>query len=187
MADQRRGETVRSAVVQATLALLTERGYGFSVEDVAERAQVHKTTVYRRWPTKPVLVAEAIAAMADRTVPPPEDLDPLQALATLARQVAVALRHPAGVRALRAVAAVAGDDDQLVHVAADFFDARYRLAVDLVRQAQRQGVLDERCDALIVWEAMVNPLHVRALTGRPADDRTAAQLVELVLDGARSR
>ncbi len=185
MADHRRGESVRRAVVEATLALLTERGYGFSVEDVAERAQVHKTTVYRRWPTKPVLVAEAITTMADRTVPPPEDLDPLQALATLAQQVAAALRQPAGVRALRAVAAVAGDDDQLVAVAADFFDKRYQLAVDLVQQAQRQGVLRERYDPLIIWEAMVNPLHVRALTGRPADDDTATQLVQLVLDGAR--
>jgi len=185
MVDHRRGETVRRAVIEATLALLTERGYGFSVEDVADRAQVHKTTVYRRWPTKPVLVAEAITAMADRTVPPPEDLDPLQALATLARQVAGALRQPAGVRALRAVAAVAGDDDQLVAIAADFFDTRYRLAVDLVKQAQRQGVLREECEPLIVWEAMVNPLHVRALTGRPADDHTAQKLVELVLDGAR--
>jgi len=177
MADHRRGET--------TLALLTERGYGFSIEDVAERAQVHKTTIYRRWPTKPVLVAEAITTMADRTVPPPEDLDPLEALAALAQQVAAALRHPAGVRALRAVAAVAGDDDELVHVAADFFDTRYQLAVDLVQQAQRQGVLRKQCDPLIIWEAMVNPLHVRALTGRPADDHTTAQLVELVLDGAR--
>lgn len=187
MTEQRRGEAVQRAVVDATLTLLAERGYGFGVEDVADRAGVHKTTVYRRWPTKPALVAHAIDVMAEGSVPPPTEADPLAGLATLAVRVAGALRHPGGVRALRAVAAVAGDDDGLVTVAADFFDRRYRLAIDLVVRAQAEGSLRDDVDPVLVWEAMVNPLHVRAITGRPADDATARALVDLVLSGARTR
>jgi AcrR family transcriptional regulator len=42
--------------------MLEERGYrDLSVDAVAERAGVAKTTVYRRWPSKGVLVAAAIA------------------------------------------------------------------------------------------------------------------------------
>ena len=37
------------------------------VQDVAERSGVHKTTIYRRWPTKPELVAATIATMMKRS------------------------------------------------------------------------------------------------------------------------
>ena len=59
-----RSARVRSAVLAATLEVLVETGYdGMTVDAVAARAGVHKTTVYRRWPTKAALVA---AAAADR-------------------------------------------------------------------------------------------------------------------------
>jgi AcrR family transcriptional regulator len=44
-------------VMEATLAELALTGYGaLRIEDVAVRAGVNKTTVYRRWPTKEELV-----------------------------------------------------------------------------------------------------------------------------------
>ena len=45
-----RSARVRSAVLMAALDALADGGYGsFTCEAVAERAGVHKTTVYRRW------------------------------------------------------------------------------------------------------------------------------------------
>jgi DNA invertase Pin-like site-specific DNA recombinase len=42
---------VREAVLGAAFAELDEHGYaGFSIEAVARRSGVHKTTIYRRWP-----------------------------------------------------------------------------------------------------------------------------------------
>jgi AcrR family transcriptional regulator len=49
-------------ILAVARALLAERGYrDLSVDEVAERAGVAKTTVYRRWPSKGMLVAAAIA------------------------------------------------------------------------------------------------------------------------------
>ena len=49
------------AVVEATLDELAEQGYAaLRIERVATRAGVNKTTIYRRWPTREVLVADAI-------------------------------------------------------------------------------------------------------------------------------
>lgn len=173
-------------MLDGTLALVAERGYAFSVEDVAAHVGVNKTTVYRRWPTKAALVADAMSRFAEQQVPaPPSARDPLSALTALAVQVAAALRTPAGSRALRAVAAAVGEDDSLTAAAAAFFDARFALAAALVERAVAEGRLREGVDATWLWAAMANPLHMRAILGRPASDAEARALVRLVLDGAR--
>lgn len=58
-----RSERAQTAVLAAVVALLDEVGYQqLTVEAVAARAGVGKTTVYRWWPTKPALVIDALAA-----------------------------------------------------------------------------------------------------------------------------
>lgn len=60
-----RREGADEAILEVARTLLAERGYrDFSVDVVAERAGVAKTTVYRRWPSKGSLVAAAIAPAA---------------------------------------------------------------------------------------------------------------------------
>src|SRR5262245_40170336 len=67
-----RGEAVVRGVLTAALEELGQTGYGaLRIEDVAARAGVNKTTVYRRWPTKEDLVRAALLAMTvDKFVVP---------------------------------------------------------------------------------------------------------------------
>src|SRR5258708_26784336 len=61
----RRAQRERS-ILRATLEELAGADYGaLSVDNVAKRAGVNKTTVYRRWPTKADLVGSALTALAD--------------------------------------------------------------------------------------------------------------------------
>jgi AcrR family transcriptional regulator len=63
-----RAAKVVDRVVKATAEELGRVGYAaLRVEDVAARSGVHKTTIYRRWPTKPELVAATIATMMQRS------------------------------------------------------------------------------------------------------------------------
>ncbi|WP_290060149.1 TetR/AcrR family transcriptional regulator, partial [Amycolatopsis solani] len=56
-----RTERTRLAALNATLELLGERGYAeLTVEAVADRSGVHKTTLYRRWESAEGLVAAAL-------------------------------------------------------------------------------------------------------------------------------
>src|SRR5437879_1266577 len=56
-----RGPKVRAAVLAATLDELEETGYaGLTIDSIARRAGVHKTTVYRRWPDRESLVADVV-------------------------------------------------------------------------------------------------------------------------------
>ncbi len=60
--QRRRGETLAQAICAATLEELRGAGYsGFTVEGVAARARTGKASIYRRWPDKAKLVAEAVS------------------------------------------------------------------------------------------------------------------------------
>lgn len=182
---QRRGRAVLDAVLDATLDALAEHGYGFSVDDVARAAGVHKTTVYRRWETKAVLVAAAARRLAVTEVPIPDTGDAAADLGTLAAGVGRALRGPVGRQVLRAVVAAASEDPELVDATRAFFTDRYAHATTIVERGQRAGQLRDGIDAALLWQAMVNPLHMAAICGTPADEATAGRLVDQVLDGAR--
>ncbi len=66
-----RSERAHKAILQATIELLLEQGFAeMSVEGVASRAGVGKATIYRRWPSKADLVAEAVGRLSHKTLDP---------------------------------------------------------------------------------------------------------------------
>lgn len=182
---QRRGRAVLDAVLDATVAALAEHGYAFAVDDVARTAGVHKTTVYRRWETKPQLVSAAVERLAAREIAVDATGDAVADLTELAVQVARALAGATGGRVLRAAVAAAGEEPELVDVVRTFLGGRYAHATALVAAAVRDGLIRPDVDAELLWRAIVNPLHMAAICGEPADAATARRLVALVLDGAR--
>ncbi len=69
-----RGEAVVRAVIEATIEELARVGFtAMSIEQVAERAGVNKTTVYRRFPTKVDLVVAALKTQKGPLVRDPVD------------------------------------------------------------------------------------------------------------------
>jgi AcrR family transcriptional regulator len=175
---------VLDRVLDTTVGILAERGYAFSVDEVALGAGVHKTTIYRRWPTKAALVGAAAGRLAAIEVPDRRTGDPLADLTGLALDVARLLRSAAGQGVLRAVLAAAGDDPQMVVAARQLLTGRYQRAIDVIEAGIEAGTLRDDIDPTIVWESIVNPLHVRAILGAPASDDVCRQLVGLALEGA---
>ena len=65
-AGRPRRHGVEETVLAAAVALAGDEGYaGATVDAVAARAGVAKTTVYRRWPSKEALAVDALAAALD--------------------------------------------------------------------------------------------------------------------------
>jgi AcrR family transcriptional regulator len=76
-----RREGADETILAVARAMLSELGYReLSVDEVAERAGVAKTTVYRRWPSKGTLVAAAIAPTAPTATSADELLHETQTL-----------------------------------------------------------------------------------------------------------
>jgi len=82
--------------MEAVIGELIENGYpGASVERIAARAGVAKTTIYRRWGGLDGLLAALMAEHAAREIPVPDNGDLGTDLRVLARQVVASLRNPA--------------------------------------------------------------------------------------------
>lgn len=89
------GRTARvgRAVAEATLALIREGHLDFSMVDVAEAAGVHRSTVYRRWPTRAALIDEALTLHhAHLPIPDTDDFD--ADLVTLVHRLADHFANP---------------------------------------------------------------------------------------------
>lgn len=184
--SHRRGAAVDEVVIDGVTQLLGDRGYRFTIDDVARLAQVHKTTIYRKWATKPLLVAAAMDRLAQATVDRDPGDDPVADLYELTRRVAAALRTTAGGNTLRAVIAAAVDDPELETATRRFLTRRYDTAVSIIKAGQQAGQLRDDLDPPTVWMCIVNPLHMRAILGDPADDTAATSIVNHVLAGATS-
>ena len=99
----------RAAVLAAVTGELIEHGYaGASVERVAARAGIAKTTIYRRWGGLDGLLADLMAGYAAQQIPVPDQGDLGSDLRALARAVVAALRDPAIGAAFASIVARGG-------------------------------------------------------------------------------
>lgn len=183
-----RGPRMHAAVLAATLDELTEAGYAaLTVERVAQRAGVHKTTVYRRWKDRAALVVDALAGHVAVDIPMPDTGSIDGDLRELARSLVAWLSGPTG----RAVeAALSSDASRLPEIAgarARVFGDRFRRAEPVITRAVARGELPVGTDPSAVVRTLAAPIHFRFLvTGEPLDQAAADQAARITLAAARA-
>lgn len=173
---------VRSAVLAASLAELADRGYsGLTLDGVAARAAVHKTTVYRRWRSKEVLVLDAMLEQASQTVAVPDTGSLRGDLLDLARRSVVIQTSPAGEAVVRAVAGEAPGNPRMAAASRRFWAERLELDRTILQRARDRGEIGADAQRQPVVEALLGPLYFRLLvTGEPLDDEFIEGVVHLV-------
>jgi len=169
-------------VLDAVSELLMEVGYdGLTVEDVAERAGVHKTTVYRRWPTKPELVFEAVGVQSQSDVPIPDTGTLHGDLRAFARSIAANIGTEGGARRSRSLVVAALTSDRLASGMDALWAERFANANVIVERAIDRGDLPPDIEPKLVIETLIGPLWVRLLlTGEPITDQLADDVASLV-------
>ncbi len=142
-----RGPKVRAVVLAATLSELTETGYaGLTVDNVARRSGVHKTTIYRRWKDRESLVADAVTNLATARVPFPDTHDITADLRKLARSFVKFLNSPAGKAIPAAVLSDAARIPEIAAARRRFFEDLFRRAEPVISGAIARGELPARTD-----------------------------------------
>jgi len=174
--------------LDATLAELADRGYEHvSVETIALRAGVHKTTVYRRWRTKEQLVLEALRAAAERRIEIPDSGDIDHDLRALARAVLATLASRDGAAAVRALVAATQSSPQVARVVRQFWAARLAQVTPIVQRAIARGQLPEGTSAAETMKYLAAPLFHRLLvTAEPLTEAAADQAAAAALAAARA-
>ena len=178
---------VRAAAIAATLAELAETGYAaLTLESVARRAGVHKTTLYRRWGTREELVLEAMLERAGEHISVPETGSLRKDLLELARTAAANAATPEVAAMARAVAAQSPHDSALAAANHRFWDERLALDAAIVERAIERGEVAAGTEPRTVIESVLGPIHLRLLlTGEPVDRAFLQAIVDTVVDGVR--
>ncbi|MFF5841183.1 TetR/AcrR family transcriptional regulator [Streptomyces massasporeus] len=179
---------VREAVLRAAEDALTEQGFsGLDLADVARRADVGKTTVYRRWGTVAALVADLLQDMAEQSAPRTETGSLLGDLTANALLVQRTLTDPRQGPLFKALIAAATGDARTAAALHRFYDIRVREWAPCVRQAVDRGEVPRGTDAHEVVRAVSAPLYYHLLiSGDRLDETTAARSAEAAVTAARA-
>jgi len=173
----------RSTVIGATLELVGERGIGgITVDAVAERSGVAKTTIYRQWPDGRSLVLAAFQTLLRQPADPDTGSlrgDLLEALGSLAD----ALRDSPAASLMAALIDAAERDERFAELHRQ--EAAERLAVmhRILHRGRERGELPGDADLAEVLDLVSGPLfHRRYVSGTGSDRALDRAFAERVVD-----
>jgi AcrR family transcriptional regulator len=182
-----RSEQARQAILRTTLKILGKNGFSdFKIEEVAAHASVGKATVYRWWPNKGALIADAFASSTTRKLRFPDTGSVYADMSQQMRQLIKVFRSRRG-RIVSAILAAGQSDKDLIEAFRErFLWPRRREAYATLRRGIERGELRKDLDPDLLLDSLYGPIYMRFLIQH---DRLTSEFVdrlcELVLDGVR--
>ncbi|MFF9867003.1 MULTISPECIES: TetR/AcrR family transcriptional regulator [unclassified Streptomyces] len=179
-----------TAILEATRAALVELGWSkLTMSDVATRAGVAKTTLYRRWAGKNELVVDAVAVLFDELQLP--DRGSLMAdIEGVVLQFAALLERPETKTALMAVIAESTRDEPLrERIRTSIVERQKRLVQEGRRRAQARGELPAGPGPMagtddLIFDVIAGAVVHRALvSAEPVDAQWVQRFTALLLGG----
>lgn len=160
-----RSEQSRQAILRSTVKFLEREG-GFpelSIEAVAADANVSKATVYRWWPTKAALVADAFSTSSEQEL---QFIDTGSLLGDMTRQMRRVIRVFLSPRGKVVAALLAGgqSDPELIEAFRErFLWPRRRQAYQTLQRGIDRGELARDCNLDLLLDALYGPIYMRFL------------------------
>lgn len=178
--------SLTTAILDATLAGVAEVGYDrLSMDDVASRAGVGKAAIYRRWPSKAVVVADAIAHWRRRLGPvdPPNTgsvRGDIEALVAATPDLNDADSHM--IRVVVGVATAAMHNAVLAAALDDLVLSTPRQVIRAVLdQAVARKEIPAGRDLSLIPDVVLGLNVLRVITGRPIDRVYVRRVLEDVI------
>ncbi|MER5979241.1 TetR/AcrR family transcriptional regulator [Streptomyces sp. NPDC001857] len=194
-AGRPRSAAADAAILAATRAALVELGWSkLTLGDVATRAGVAKTTLYRRWSGKNELVVDAVAELFGELRLP--DRGSLAAdIEGVVLQFAAILARPEARSGLMAVVAESTRDEALrARVRSSIVDPQKDLVLEGRARAQRRGELPPETDPLeaartvdLIFDVVAGAVvHRTLVSDEPADEEWVRSFTRVLLLGLTS-
>jgi AcrR family transcriptional regulator len=174
-----RSSAADAAIHDAALGLLADEGYdGLTIEAVAERAGVAKSTIYRRYRDKAELLLAAVECSTAATTITPDTGSVAEDLFELARNLRRVLTTTDVGRTLPATLAATARNPALAEAHRQFIARRRRTAFAAVERGIERGEIDTSTDPELLVDMIVGPLFYRTFVTRtPVTDAALRRLV----------
>jgi AcrR family transcriptional regulator len=175
-------ERSRRVILEAVLEELGSVGYGaLTIESVAARAGVGKSTIYRHWSGKLALVEDAFRTLKAQVLVP-ESGTLRERVTGFLEQIAALLEESTYSACMPALIDAAERDPQVRDFHCQFSTERRAVLVDLLRDAKATGELDPHSDPELLADALVGPILMRRLMMyEPFDPKLVPELVDQLL------
>jgi AcrR family transcriptional regulator len=182
-----RTERSKQVILDATRELLAEEGgvRALTVEAVAARSGVAKTTIYRHWRDKHELALDAVMIDVISRFDEPADVgDTRKELLTFINSVVKVLASPLYGPAMQGLTSEIATDPELARVYRErVVEPRIRQVSRVIERGIERGELRADTDGRLVHELLVGPIFYRLLfSGGRVDRRHATRVVDAVLD-----
>jgi len=152
------------------------------VGQVAARAGVNETTIYRKWGTKEALLGDVLMTLSGERLVAPDTGSLRGDLVAVIRAVADFLRTPGGF-ALAYLGATAQDETSSA-LRDRFWADRFERAQVIFDRAVERGEIPDADAGALAYETLIGTMHFRILARRrQLDDDIAERLIDLVLVG----
>jgi AcrR family transcriptional regulator len=180
-----RDPALDTAILTAALELFIEHGIaGMSIEQVARRAGVGKPTVYRRWSSKELLVADAIETFVATGVhwPSREEIDAVGPQELIRRNIDTAARTSADETFRALVAQIYGSAVTYPLLMRTYWDhyvgPRRALAIAMLKRAQAEGSVPPDADLDVLVDMLAGAVTYRVLQPDPPTARQMRRYLE---------
>jgi AcrR family transcriptional regulator len=183
-----RSTQVRAAVLRAAAELALAGGPGAATVDaIAKRAAVSRTTIYKWWPSSAAIVLEGLLDSVRDPIIRPAGSSSKEALDHHLRALNAVLTDTRTGPLLRDVVAASASDPEMARAVLDQWLHPRRAAVAaILRQAVAQGEIRDGADVEVIVDALVSPPYYRLLFALSSlDDAALIDLLETVWRGCR--
>jgi len=177
-----RGAGATSTILSAALELGEQVGYdALTIEGIADRTGVAKTTIYRRWPNVWALVMDAFLGEVTRAAPLRERATARESFAASMKLLARAYRGQQG-KIMQPLLGRAQVDERLREaVKTRWVEPRRQIAREIVRRGIANGELRPGLDPDVVLDALYGSIYHRLLI--PYDDAAISDsYIDAVID-----
>jgi TetR/AcrR family transcriptional regulator of autoinduction and epiphytic fitness len=178
-----RVERSRMVVLRAAVEELADVGYGaFTIESVAARAGVAKSTIYRHWPDKLSVIADAFETFHEQMVPSIDDTPPRERVERLIRHVAEIVVDSTFSRCIPALIEGAERDPRVREFHHRYSAERRQALIAVIAEGVASGDFPAYIDPVLATLALLGTIFYRRLmSNEPFDPERASELVTAVL------
>ena len=178
----------RRKVLDATGELIDRLDYrSVTIDAVARASSVSKSTIYRHWPSREVLVLEAFAHKTNLMTTVADTGDAFADLRTYLGKLAVCLDFGGAASTVAGLISDGLADEEFARIfRATIVRDRRRAFAQILRQGQQRGQVRADADIEVVVDALYGAVHHRLLvTRQPFDQRFIVGLTDMAVRGLR--